>query len=845
MDEEIKNTASIDPGTQNKEQDDLLKKVYQRFNRAKDAQCRKDFLTDCQTAKRNFKGHPFTEEQEKEMKDAGIPPVKVARGTTNALKLSSILTAKRPELKAVPIGKGDIGVATLCQRAFRKIWDENTGNMKNNTLVLGAVREGEHHFNVKSEHYGLRDDVKILLSVLEGGEIVFDPDMSPGNPESWGYKIKYRAISPEQAKDLYKLGPDDLYYIAEAQPDKDSGSDHDSEPGGKYEDGSKGKEETKRTVWELEYYEKRKYQEKYWLDPGDSEQMPQLYPRSDDGAELENAKKNLKIKYTIQDVDGSTKIDPRYEEHVNSIKAITVTKTDLRYVLICGKKFIDDKINPYQEDSRKDPIDPIITLKNINIGEVYARGNMFFASGPLQEISKRRGQSIACVAATLGSPIMVNDNDVTLLSNETWKKDISKPKAILHYKSQDGTNKPEALYQTIPDLSRVFQLEDRAQNDLNDVFNLAADVMRGEQGKGRMSGRLAGMLKEFGMEGNSYLLAALEEVFRKLGVCFLAIALNEWPFRYWESLLEKEDYNEKGELKPAYQEALKKIASKNITIMDLDVGIRSGSSLPSSRAERLDMAIELATTAVPPTAIYDAEAVLEYIDDPQAADVLERRNQRAQMAQQIDQMDKQMKQMSMQLDSITKEKDGLKSKLDEKTLQKVASDGQQKFRYETTIEKMNLRTESMAETIGALMTMLKGFIKPEKPVKTTAKEPPGRAKGGPVKAGKPYVVGEEGEEVFVPEQDGVIIPNEQLAEGEEVPWYEKPAPVFPELIKRTPPPRAYSDKESAPKPPKVVPKKLSDYPKEILDKYRKQLEAVSPSQRLQMLETLIEIDKET
>ena len=37
-----------------------------------------------------------------------------------------------------------------------------------------------------------------------------------------------------------------------------------------------------------------------------------------------------------------------------------------------------------------------------------------------------------------------------------------------------------------------------------------------------------------------------------------------------------------------------------------------------------------------------------------------------------------------------------------------------------------------------------------------------RAKGGPVKAGKPYLVGEEGPEIMVPEEDGEIVPNKDL-----------------------------------------------------------------------------------
>ncbi|WP_395746536.1 hypothetical protein [Prosthecobacter sp.] len=38
----------------------------------------------------------------------------------------------------------------------------------------------------------------------------------------------------------------------------------------------------------------------------------------------------------------------------------------------------------------------------------------------------------------------------------------------------------------------------------------------------------------------------------------------------------------------------------------------------------------------------------------------------------------------------------------------------------------------------------------------------GRAKGGPVKAGRPYVVGEKGPEIIVPHQSGTVVPNHAL-----------------------------------------------------------------------------------
>ena len=38
----------------------------------------------------------------------------------------------------------------------------------------------------------------------------------------------------------------------------------------------------------------------------------------------------------------------------------------------------------------------------------------------------------------------------------------------------------------------------------------------------------------------------------------------------------------------------------------------------------------------------------------------------------------------------------------------------------------------------------------------------GRAKGGPVKKGKPYIVGEQGQEMFVPYASGYIVPNSAM-----------------------------------------------------------------------------------
>jgi len=42
---------------------------------------------------------------------------------------------------------------------------------------------------------------------------------------------------------------------------------------------------------------------------------------------------------------------------------------------------------------------------------------------------------------------------------------------------------------------------------------------------------------------------------------------------------------------------------------------------------------------------------------------------------------------------------------------------------------------------------------------------PGKAAGGTVTAGRPYLVGEKGAELFVPNQTGTIVPNDKMSGG--------------------------------------------------------------------------------
>jgi phage-related minor tail protein len=72
--------------------------------------------------------------------------------------------------------------------------------------------------------------------------------------------------------------------------------------------------------------------------------------------------------------------------------------------------------------------------------------------------------------------------------------------------------------------------------------------------------------------------------------------------------------------------------------------------------------------------------------------------------------------------------------------------------------------------INVVMSILMNFVGTGNGGQVVATTPAGvgiemRAAGGPVSAGSPYIVGEQGAELFVPNSSGMIVPNSAMGGG--------------------------------------------------------------------------------
>lgn len=94
-----------------------------------------------------------------------------------------------------------------------------------------------------------------------------------------------------------------------------------------------------------------------------------------------------------------------------------------------------------------------------------------------------------------------------------------------------------------------------------------------------------------------------------------------------------------------------------------NIRITSGSTMPTSRQEKLSNALQLAQTQITPDSIYDAQAVLEALDDPKAPEIMQRRNKVAEMEQIIQQVDQENEELRKEAESYAKKYEQAEIKL--------------------------------------------------------------------------------------------------------------------------------------------------------------------------------------
>lgn len=576
----------------------------------------------------------WTEAERKAMIDKGQIPIAVNDLAKGVQGSCAVITSKNPGLQFLPIGTSDLYVAELLKRGWDYVLSCNNGTLCIYDVAkewkIGGLTGWEVKHDISKGIFG-----KICIDELDPTEYYFDADSKKRDHSDVSFG-KAHMVTKEYALETYDdLTEEDLIFN-EMRPDEDEGATVDTKIGkDNYAEGDKAETDDKKdepNVWEIEDWELTK-EKQFWLMITNPED-PSGYTRE--------------IYKTTADIEKrGWALTPDKKEAVDAmgVKAFVWKRMVEQRIqrIIVGKKMVSKLVNPLDMDSDGDPVLSISVLQHDRTLRGYPTCPTTRAMELTRSRNKRRMQSIYVVSKQV---------DATLVMPQAakWVKDEKHGDYI--EVAKDAPFPPTRLSAgtTTAELLNMEQID---KADIQDEFDIN-DVLRGKipQGQSNMAGRTVLALQDMvGVMANPY-AQAFENALVRLGKAVAIMMIKAWPQGMWKRLIEPDEMttwqpdklkklDENGQQIPPepdqittkWQNALELLRPSDplkepgVGLIDLDIKLIAGSTQPTNRMAKQGVAIEMVQAG-----IYDVEAALEYVDDPQKDKVIERQKQKAQSA---------------------------------------------------------------------------------------------------------------------------------------------------------------------------------------------------------------------
>lgn len=580
---DVSNIERISPGNT---ADARVREVYRLIRKFKAQSARQKWLDRYEEAWNAIENEMWTDAEKKELVSAGMVPLVTNDCNKGVQGSSAVVTDQKPEVKFLPIGSGDLYVAELMKRAHDFIWEKNEGsdlayhNVRG--AKIGAIAFFIARFDRSKGPFG-----RIINEDEDPTDVYWDADSRKGDLSDTPL-IRAKLRTRDYILENYDgIKDEDMRYEIMTKEEESKSSGVEGEDNYAIEDSRDSIEDTTaikpKEVWEIEA----------WI------------PKTE--------KETVKISKT---------------------ETFTLKIEKLHHRIIVGKKLVEENINPLGEDADGDPIRQIIPLMHDRIRKAYPMSPTNYAVPLNKEKNKRRAQFIYMVSQNANSPI------VEPAGKCKWTGNPGTPGSRL--KVEAGASfSPYRLPGGTLDASRFIELDRTSKEEIDGQYDMQ-DVMKGKLPPGRsdMSGRLVLALQDMGGMMSKPFLRALESALVRLAKVNMAMALQYWPRYMWERLIEPDELDTwtpdkpgvETEQDPNTEEIRKKWLNAlemvrpadpnkepNISIMDFDVKVIAGSSTPTNRIAKGEMAIEYVKAG-----IYDAEAALEYVDDPNKDKIIPR-----------------------------------------------------------------------------------------------------------------------------------------------------------------------------------------------------------------------------
>lgn len=575
--------------------DPKVLEVYQILRLYKDDSRRVKWKRDRKTAWDAIENEMYSEADKSDMREEGQIPLVINKLFKGVQGATAVATDQKPEVKFLPIGDGDLYIAELMKRGHDFVWEQNQETDLSYEIVEECKIGGVGIF------YARFNPSRGTLGKIEVEEL--NPECTYWSPtaKKWDYSDSHLIIARPRTKrylqERYKVTEEDLLYDLTLPTHMQkvsgvTGKDNYAEAmitGESETPGIPGPE----NHWEIEAWLLKSFVEDSIMTYDDDGNPVGKVPVPEDQIDPELMAKEM----------GGTFVRRVVERRIQRI--------------IVGTKLVSERVNPYGVDAEGDPVIPVVVVKHTRTRSAFPRSPTMYALDLNREKNKRRAQFIYLVSQNASSPI-IQPSGLT-----KWSKSPSKAGAIADVDANAGFQ-PFRLGAGTLDASRFIELENRADNDIDDMYDMP-DVMRGRLPKGAdKSGRLLLALQESGGTMHRPFMRKYESAIARLGKLVGVLLLRHWPRSLWERLVEKSELEDEtivdektgDSVGAKWVRALDLISPPSgyrspVSILDFDIKVVPGSSMPTNRMAKSLMAVEFVNAG-----IYPPEAALEYIDDP-------------------------------------------------------------------------------------------------------------------------------------------------------------------------------------------------------------------------------------
>ena len=630
--------------------DPKVVEVYRELKRFKESPARAAWVKrDKEAYNSAIKNKMWTDDEEAQMKKTGEIPVVKNYLNKGVQGKSAIVTANNPEIKVFPTRQNDPYLAELLKWGIDFVWAKNSGND-----VIEEL-EDRHNIGGHSFLYVKEDGSKGMFGriVLEYNDPLdwYWSDQAKKRDFSDTHLIKAQLRSKKYIKDHYdSIKDEDLEFQtrldAGVKPDDmvDTKTGEDNYTHGIGEDPPphEGDSKEKRNIWEIEAW-MRKVEKEDWAvfmqggDKSESVFRIELKPGEKPQDVIEDHKTKTIEKDPrpfIMAEHWPRRMDNRYLRIIVGKKLITQTDEN-------GEE-VKERLNPHGVDSDGDPVLPAIPRLAKLGREAYAYAPTFYAEPVNKSLNKRHSQMLLAVSKMLNAPVYRTDD-------AKWEGEPDRPGSELII-SKNTAIIPGRLTPGTVDLSGlVMQISDDKEY-VFDQYDMP-DIMRGKIQKGQenMSGRLGIALQDTASMMNNPGFKGLESTMVKAAKVIVSIMLRAWPRYMWERLLTPEnqeewrpegeqppeniqkgtdeDLEERQKIRQKWEAAINKLANENINLIDLDIRLTAGSSLPTNRMSKMAEAREMYKEG-----LYDRKAALKHANDPDAEIISDRMDKKEEQA---------------------------------------------------------------------------------------------------------------------------------------------------------------------------------------------------------------------